>query len=107
MGGMTTRQSLMRRRWQTALSILVLLLTVGVYKSAQQDVPVWNPVFAALLVTALAYLVWNVCQTPCLNCQKPLGWVALPWILHPVEIAAVSPHCPNCDVSIDRDFPTQ
>jgi hypothetical protein len=102
---MTTRQSLMRRRWQTALSIVVLIVTVSVYKSAQQDVPVWNPVFGALLVTALTFLVWNVCQTPCLKCQKPLGWVALPWILRPVGIAGLSPHCPNCDVSIDRDFP--
>jgi hypothetical protein len=95
----------MRRRWQTGLSIFVLVFAIGVYKSTRQEVPVWNPLLGVLLLTALAYLVWNVCQTRCLNCQKPLGWVALPWILHPVEIAAVSPHCPNCDVSIDRKFP--
>jgi hypothetical protein len=30
----------------------------------------------------------------------------LPGSFTPVEIATVSAHCPNCDVSIDRDFPT-
>ena len=103
---MTTRQSLHRRRWQAALLIFALMLIVGVHQSAQPTGFVLKSLLTALLLSAMVCSVWNVCQTRCLNCQTPLGWIALSWVLHPVEIADVSPHCPHCDVSIDRDFPT-
>lgn len=42
--------------------------------------------------------------TPCVQCGKALGWMAVTWM--PWTGKTTSPSCPHCGVSIDRDAPS-
>jgi len=59
----------------------------------------------AVVLLTFACLLWNQSRTPCLNCRKPLGMGALWWWVSGGPRPSDSPRCPNCRVSIDRDFP--
>lgn len=94
----TTRQLLNRRILRGWLLFLALALAIGltIVLGLRVGNPFWR---VAILPGSFAAYLACICRTPCLQCQKRLGWRALTWI--PPNALNYSPKCPHCSKSID------
>ncbi len=101
---MTIRKYLTRRYCGTGIVMIAFILGIGLLQAHTPNTPELHAVYRLLGIAGLAFLVWNLYRTPCLNCRKPLGTSALWWIGGGLT-ARYSPRCPHCGVSIDSDLP--
>jgi hypothetical protein len=84
--------------------MIVLAFAAGMWQAFAPKNPVSDRLLGPLAAAVYLGLLWRLYQTPCLNCRQPLGMGALWWVSGGLA-ADYSPHCPHCDVSIDREIP--
>jgi hypothetical protein len=84
------------------MGVLALMLVLGLLQELAPHTPEFIITWRVLAVAGILWAIWNLYRTPCPNCRKPIGSVAV-WINTPLNVMR-SPHCPNCDVSIDREL---
>ncbi len=101
---MTTRQYLRQRWTRTVFSAIALFFAEGLLEYFLSGEDTSDYFLRATVLVAFACLLWNQARTPCLKCRKPLGIGALWWVKTPPR-GDLSPRCPHCNVSIDRDIP--
>ena len=97
---MTAREMLNRRyqRAMIALIAVVISLRVAEWAKPRRVSPDEWLVAFCVAVFALAGYLW---LTPCPQCRKRLGWMAVFW--RPRQNANTSRSCPHCGISIDQD----
>jgi hypothetical protein len=100
---LTIRKHLTRRWWLSFFAFFAFaLLTGAVLNFPKPGAGGILTVYRLLLVGELAALIWIQYRTPCPNCGKPIGRLAL--TITSWKYVKTSPHCPNCDMSVDRDL---
>ena len=99
---MTIRSYLQRRWIRSWLSVVALAVIFGI---SMELVPRNGALSNSIrLVVAIAFILinWNLYRTPCPNCFKRMGTVAL-FIVS--GVGAMTYKCPQCGISLDKQMP--
>lgn len=97
---MTTRQSLNSRFYRGSLLMIAATLVLGVWRATSLASAMTDTTVRVLGVASFAGMLVYLWQTPCVACDKPLGWTALMW--RPAAAPFTSPKCSLCGTSFDK-----